>query len=53
MSSPDKIQPSILPIPSQPRTGLITYDAKDPENKYPTITPLRPPARAQRLAGFD
>ena len=26
-----------LPIPSQPRTGLITYDAKDPETKYPPI----------------
>jgi len=26
-----------LPIPVRPRTGLITYDAKDPESKFPPI----------------
>lgn len=28
---------SHLPIPSAPRTGLITYDAKDPDTTYPPI----------------
>ena len=26
---------SFLPIPDRPRTGLVTYDAKDPDTKYP------------------
>ena len=25
----------VLPIPDQPRTGLITYDAKDPDTSFP------------------
>ena len=33
MNDQDKIQRTVLPIPDQPRTGLITYDAKDPENQ--------------------
>ena len=32
-----------LPIPSAERTGLITYDAKDPDTSYPPIEQLRPP----------
>ncbi|RWP41089.1 MAG: hypothetical protein EOR04_16775 [Mesorhizobium sp.] len=36
----DKINRSVLPIPTPPRTGLITYDAKDPESKYPVIEQL-------------
>lgn len=43
MSSQDDIQRNVLPIPDPARTGLITYDAKDPETKYPKITQLRPP----------
>jgi hypothetical protein len=35
MGSEDGKQRSHLPIPDRPRTGLITYDAKDPETKYP------------------
>ena len=42
----DNIQRSILPIPDRPRTGLITYDAKDPDTKYPAIQELRPPKDA-------
>jgi len=42
----DSTQRSVLPIPSKPRTGLITYDAKDPETKYPPIEDLRPPKTA-------
>ena len=49
MSSPDNIQRSVLPIPDQPRKGLVLYDAKDPENKYPPITQLRPPAGAPNV----
>jgi hypothetical protein len=37
MSSPDKIQRSILPIPDRPHTGLLTYDAKDPDTHFPPM----------------
>jgi arylsulfatase A-like enzyme len=33
---------AILPIPPQPDTGLTTYDAKDPNTKFPPIESLRP-----------
>ncbi len=49
MSDQDKIHRTVLPIPDQPRTGLITYDAKDPETKFPPITPLRPPKGAPNI----
>jgi arylsulfatase A-like enzyme len=49
MSSPDDIQRNVLPIPDRPRTGLITYDAKDPETKFPPITQLRPPKGAPNV----
>jgi arylsulfatase A-like enzyme len=49
MNDQDKIQRTVLPIPDQPRKGLILYDAKDPENKYPPIVQLRPPAGAQNV----
>ena len=38
-----------LPIPSAARTGLITYDAKDPDTKYPPIEQLRPPEGAPNV----
>lgn len=38
-----------LPIPSPSRTGLITYDAKDPDTSSPPITPLRPPKGAPNV----
>ncbi len=38
-----------LPIPSQPRTGLITYDAKDPDTTYPPIQQVRPPQGAPNV----
>jgi arylsulfatase A-like enzyme len=38
-----------LPMPSPPRTGLITYDAKDPDTKYPPIEQLRPPKGAPNI----
>ena len=49
MTSNDNVQRTVLPIPDQPRKGLILYDAKDPENKYPPIVPLRPPAGAPNV----
>jgi arylsulfatase len=49
MSGQDNIPRTVLPIPDPPRTGLMLYDAKDPENKYPAITQLRPPKRAPNV----
>jgi arylsulfatase len=49
MSTQDDLQRNVLPIPDKPRTGLVTYDAKDPETKYPKITPLRPPSGAPNV----
>jgi arylsulfatase A-like enzyme len=49
MSSPDDIQRSVLPIPDRPYTGLTTYDAKDPDAKFPPIEPLRPPKGAPNV----
>ena len=49
MNDQDKISRTVLPIPDPPRTGLMLYDAKDPENKYPPITQLRPPAGAPNV----
>jgi arylsulfatase len=45
----EKISRNVLPIPDRPRTGLITYDAKDPETKYPPIEQLRPPKGAPNV----
>ncbi len=45
----DKHQRDILPIPDRPHTGLITYDAKDPDTKFPPIEPLRPPQGAPNV----
>ena len=54
MSSEDKIQRSILPIPDAQHVGVTTYDAKDPDTKFPPIEPLRPPeGRAQRADRAD
>ena len=49
MSSRDDVQRTVLPIPDRPRTGLITYDAKDPDTKFAPITPLRPPKGAPNV----
>jgi len=45
----DKIQRTVLPIPDQPHVGLTTYDAKDPDTKYPPIKELRPPKGAPNV----
>ena len=44
--SNDNKHRSHLPILSPERTGLITYDAKDPDTKFPPIEQLRPPKGA-------
>ena len=49
MSAQDEPQRTVLPIPDRPRTGLVTYDAKDPDTKYPPITQLRPPKGAPNV----
>jgi arylsulfatase len=45
----DKHLRSVLPIPKQAYNGLIKFDAKDPESKFPPIEPLRPPAGAPNV----
>ena len=49
MSSGDNKHRSHLPIPTPQRTGLITYDAKDPDTKFPPIEQLRPPKGAPNV----
>src|SRR5258705_7337351 len=39
----------VLPIPDRKPIGLTTYDAKDPNTKFPPIRPLRPPAGAPNV----
>ena len=48
-NQPDQHQRAVLPIPARAYTGLIKYDAKDPEAKFPPIEPLRPPAGAPNV----
>lgn len=38
-----------LPIPDRGHTGLVTYDAKDPDTSFPPIEPLRPPKGAPNV----
>jgi arylsulfatase A-like enzyme len=49
MSDRDTLHRTVLPIPDPARTGLITYDAKDPETKYPPIRQLLPPTAAPNV----
>jgi arylsulfatase A-like enzyme len=44
-----EVQRSVLPIPDQPGFGLVTYDARDPDTKFPPIEPLRPPQGAPNV----
>src|SRR5262245_24545303 len=45
----DKLKREILPIPDTTYVGLTTYDAKDPDTKYPPIRQLRPPEGAPNV----
>ena len=49
MSSQDKVQRSILPIPEVQHVGVTTFDAKDPDTTFPPIEPLRPPTGAPNV----
>ena len=49
MSSQDTIQRSILPIPDAQHGRLTTYDAKDPDTKFPPIETLLPPKAAPNV----
>jgi arylsulfatase A-like enzyme len=39
----------VLPIPDRQHIGLTTYDAKDPNSKFPPIEPLHPPKGAPNV----
>jgi arylsulfatase A-like enzyme len=45
----DEISRDSLPIPDRAHTGLVTYDAKDPDTAFPPIEPLRPPEGAPNV----
>ncbi len=45
----DSVKRDILPIPDPPYVGVTTYDAKDPDTRFPPITPLRPPDGAPNV----
>jgi arylsulfatase A-like enzyme len=47
--SNEKISRTVLPIPDRTHVGLTTYDAKDPDTKYPPIRQLRPPEGAPNI----
>jgi arylsulfatase A-like enzyme len=49
MSGQDAQHRTVLPIPDRPRTGSITYDAKDPDTNFPPIEQLRPPKGAPNV----
>ena len=45
----DSLPRNVLPIPDPQRTGLITYDAQDPDTTFPPIVPLLPPKGAPNV----
>ena len=49
MSSRDHLQRSNLPIPDPQHVGVTTYDAKDPDTKFPPIERLLPPKGAPNV----
>ena len=49
MSTDNSFSRSILPIPDAQHVGLTTFDAKDPDTKFPPIEPLRPPKGAPNV----
>ena len=48
-SHSNQVRRDILPIPDPKHVGLTTYDAKDPDTKYPPIRTLRPPKGAPNV----
>jgi arylsulfatase A-like enzyme len=49
MTTRDNVPRHALPIPARASNGLVTYDAKDPDTKYPPIEQLRPPKGAPNV----
>ena len=49
MSSRDTLQRSNLPIPDPQHVGVTTYDARDPDTKFPPIERLLPPKGAPNV----
>ena len=49
MSENDNRPRHVLPIPDVTPPSLTTYDAKDPDTRYPPIVPLRPPTGAPNV----
>ena len=49
MSEKAAISRTVLPIPDRPPVGLTTFDAKDPDTKFPPIERLQPPAGAPNV----
>ena len=45
----NEIGREVLPIPERKHVGLTTYDAKDPETKFPPIRDIRPPKGAPNV----
>jgi arylsulfatase len=48
-SARDALPRTALPIPSRKPVGLTTYEATDPDTRFPPIEPLRPPAGAPNV----
>src|SRR4051812_30516858 len=48
-SSEHPVQREVLPVPDVPPSGLVTFDAKDPDTAFPPIEELRPPAGAPNV----
>jgi hypothetical protein len=49
MTNHSDIPREVLPIPDRKPVSLTTYDANDPDTKFPPILPLRPPAGAPNV----
>ena len=49
MGDETRVDRSHLPIRNTQRAGFVTYDAKDPETKFPPIRDLRPPEAAPNV----
>jgi hypothetical protein len=49
MTADGQVSRAILPIPDRRYPGLVVYDAKDADAKFPPILPLRPPASAPNV----
>ncbi len=49
MSQSDSVGRQHLPIPDPQWIGVTTYDAKDPDTKFPPIEPIRPPDGAPNV----